>query len=73
MGGGKLQLDGCHTGLISQKWQKPVENSYVVDVKLCLCAQGNVDVMKLALGVLHCALVKEIVTFKLMPELMNSN
>jgi len=73
MGGGKLQLDGCHTGLIYLKWKNPVENSSVVDVNLCLCAQGNVDAMKLDLGVLHCAHVKEIVTFKLMHEVMYPN
>ena len=66
-------MDGGHTGLISLRQQRHVENSSVVGVKLCLYAQGNVDVMKLVLGVLHCVHVKEIVTFKLIHELMYLN
>ena len=46
-------------------------------VKLCLYAQGNIGVKKLdfghKLGVLHCVHEKEIVTIKLMHELMYLN
>ena len=41
MDGGKLQMDGGYTGLISMRRQRHVENSSVVDVKLCLYAPGN--------------------------------
>ncbi len=68
-----MQLDGCNTGLISLKWLKHVENASVVDVKLCLCTQGNIDAMNLDLGVLLYVHVKEIVAFKLIDELMYPN
>ena len=66
-------MGGGHTGLISFRRQRHVENS-VVGIKLCLYAQGNIGAMKQdlghKLGVLHCVHVKEIVTIKLMHELI---
>ena len=53
-----------------------VENS-VVGVKLCLYAHGKIGATKPdlghKLGVLHCVHEKEIVTIKLMHELMYLN
>ena len=66
-----MKQDGRHTGLTYLKQLKPVENYSAVAAKPCLCAQRNADAMKLDLVAQHYVHVKEIVTFRLIIDLVH--